>query len=507
MSSRFLATALLVAILGASLVLPALAQSPPPPPVWNDPVLTWAGTTNYLDKGVFPTTAAPNTNFIFKIKYSHADGLPPAYVRLQLWGPEGGVFTGSPFTMSAESGSSYVTGVIYSVTVQLKKVGTYQYRFVTSDGGIVVQYPGANVSGPTVAVTAALTWAGIPQFLAKGVAPATAPSGKTFKYKVKYISSQAPASVSLQIWGPDANEIAGSPFAMTYDDPAPNWAAGVIFSANVPLTAVGTYQYKFTANTGTSFVYLPTGATRATGPVVTEAPSVSLAWTGLAGFVSDGVAPNAGAAGATYRFKVLCKDTNGAPDWVRLRLWGPDGYEVPGSPFDLTPESADWAAGVVCSTSLPLGAAGTYHYRFSAQHGTGTADLPSATTKMDAPVVSGSLFLSWTGLAGFVTDGLAPNTGVAGTVFRFKVKCTDGAGPPDWVRLRLWGPDGYEVEGSPFDLTFESATWATGVVCSTTRALSTPGTYQYRFEAQHGGATAALPGSTGAISGPVVTVP
>jgi hypothetical protein len=398
MNRKLIGATVLVLIL--SLLVGAegvLAQAPPPPPVWHAPVLTWAGTSGYVAKGVVPVSGVPGTTFTFKVMYKHQDNTPPQYVRLQLWNPIGGVVQGSPFAMVGDGTTNWISGAIFSVSMPLKKIGNYSYRFITSDGGAIAQFPSTRVTGPLVNTPPKLAWTGEPGYTTDGVAPNTAPTGSTFNFRIKYTDPDGPAqSVSLQIWGPDGVEIAGSPFAMSSTAATPNWASGVIFAQSMPLSAVGTYQYRFAASDGFAFVYLPSATGRVNGPKVTDAPTALLAWAGIAGFLNDGVAPNTAPVGSTFNFKVKCSTSDGSVVPVYLEVWRPDGHAVVGSPFTMTVISGmDWAAGVILQKSLVLSAAGTFQYRFSTGGGATPAALPAAgwasgptTTKTASPTAA-----------------------------------------------------------------------------------------------------------------------
>ena len=120
------------------------------PRVNTDPVLSWAGITGYTTGGVSPTTGPAGSFFNFAVKYRDPDGDPPAAIKLYLYDAAGASIPGSPFAMSLMSGLDYKTGVIFGRMVLLDAAGSYKYRFTANDGFIVVQYPGAKASGPTV---------------------------------------------------------------------------------------------------------------------------------------------------------------------------------------------------------------------------------------------------------------------------------------------------------------------------------------------------------------------
>jgi hypothetical protein len=276
MSRTFAWGITIVLALGALLAgIPALAQAPPPPPVWPSPSLAWAGTTNYVGKGVNPSSGLPNTAYTFAIKYTHPDGTPPQYVRLNLTMPGGVVASGSPYTLTLASGTDYTVGVIYSVTLVLSKIGNYKYQFTASDGGAMVTFPTAAMTGPLVDTPPTLSWTGQPGYTTCGISPTYGPPGTTITFAVRYTDPDGAAkSVSVEIWGPGGRiEIAGSPFLMTAVAGTHNWKDGVIFTMALDLTAVGTYQYRFIGTDGYAYAYLPSATTRMNGPYGTAPPA------------------------------------------------------------------------------------------------------------------------------------------------------------------------------------------------------------------------------------------
>ena len=374
------------ALLGATV---ALAQ--PLPPVWHNPVLAWPGTTDYLSKGVAPTSAKPGTPFVFKVKYAHPDGTLPVYVKVAVWNPNGIAVNGSPFLMTSDGTTTWKTGVLFSVSLPLSKVGTYSYRFTASDGGAIVQFPSTRAQGPLVNTPPQLLWVGTPGYKSKGVMPATGTPGTTFSFQVKYKDPDGPAqAVSVSVWRPDGLAVNGSPFAMAKVGTTFNWATGVTYAITVPLSATGTFTYRFSAGDGYAFAYLPSATGKLSGPSV--GPGPQLVWAGTAGYRSKGVVPDTGTPGTTFSFQVKYLSPNGAPLGVSLNLWRPDGTPVPGSPFALGPIgsiSADYAVGVIYGLTLPLSAVGLFSYSFSATDTYGTAFLPSGGAKVNGPTVSG----------------------------------------------------------------------------------------------------------------------
>jgi hypothetical protein len=267
---RSIIGAIALVLVASALLGVMVVRAQPPPPVWKPPILAWAGTTGYVSKGVAPTPAKPGTPFIFKVKYRHPDATAPVYVKVSVWNPAGVAVNGSPFLMTSDGTTNWVSGVIFSKTLPLSKVGTYTYRFSASDGGAVVQWPAtARASGPLVNTPPLLAWAGTAGYKSKGVVPTSGTPGTTFSFQAKYIDPDGPAqAVSLSVWNAGGTEIAGSPFAMAKTGTVYNWATGVIYAVTIPLTTAGTYTYRFSAGDGYAFAYLPSATGKLSGPTV-----------------------------------------------------------------------------------------------------------------------------------------------------------------------------------------------------------------------------------------------
>ena len=104
----------------------------------NKPVLDWAGEANYVSDGLNPETGYSTTNFVFKIKYTDADGDAPAISRLYLDKNGDGDYIDldEQADMSKASGT-YAGGAIYIYNTTIPFSATSQncsYYFSFSDG-------------------------------------------------------------------------------------------------------------------------------------------------------------------------------------------------------------------------------------------------------------------------------------------------------------------------------------------------------------------------------------
>ena len=105
------------------------------------PALAWVGGTGYTADGVEPDSALKGSTFTFRVRYSHAGGKAPAWVRLRLWDPSGTQRSGSPLTMTSDGATTFETGVIYTVRVPLSQAGLWSYRFETSQDSVQTSLP------------------------------------------------------------------------------------------------------------------------------------------------------------------------------------------------------------------------------------------------------------------------------------------------------------------------------------------------------------------------------
>ncbi len=105
---------------------------------WNNaPALSWTGETNYASDGLDPEAGYPNTDFVYRVKYTDQDNDAPAsgYPKLHIM-KGGKEISGSPFTMSeVDAGDkTYSDGKLYTYTKSGLAPGTdYTYYFEAKD--------------------------------------------------------------------------------------------------------------------------------------------------------------------------------------------------------------------------------------------------------------------------------------------------------------------------------------------------------------------------------------
>lgn len=112
--------------------------------------------------------------------------------------------------------------------------------------------------------------------------------------------------------------------------------------------------------------------------------------------------------------------------------------------------------------------------------------------------------LDWTGETNYLSDGLNPETGDTSTIFTFRIKYTDqdndapSLGDP---KLHL-KKGGFEIAGSPFEMTFEGGSPSSGAIYTFSITLVEGMDYAYYFTASDERGAPATP--TEEIEGPDV---
>ncbi len=111
-----------------------------------------------------------------------------------------------------------------------------------------------------------------------------------------------------------------------------------------------------------------------------------------------------------------------------------------------------------------------------------TVEIDISTTQNKAPS------LEWVFQENYWSDGLHPNVGVVSDAFTYRVKYLDpNNDAPSFVKVHIY-KNGIEIQGSPFDMTFDG--WAvstdnyiSGAFYEYTSTGMAPGNYTYQFEA------------------------
>lgn len=211
----------------------------------------------------------------------------------------------------------------------------------------------------------------------------------------------------------------------------------------------------------------------------------TLSWLDHEPFASRGHDPERGRSLDWFTFKVRYQ---GAPPVaVNLHLMR-NGVEVVGSPCAMKPGNGSPATGQNFWLRRRLNA-GRYTYRFTAGDGSFAA-TGAPTVERDGPAVGNHPpQLSWTGQAGFASDGMDPQgLQPPGTEITWRVRYLDREGDPaQYVRLHLARLDEdveTEVAGSPFAMTQTGSAPNGAADYSYSRTLNAEGEYVYWFSAR-----------------------
>ena len=239
-------------------------------------------------------------------------------------------------------------------------------------------------------------------------------------------------------------------------------------------------------------------------PIIEFAPSVD--WAGTPGYTGDGLEQEGGDPDSTtFTYKARYTDPEGLPPRraaVMLQRVGCAAW-VQDRVLPLTLESGDIATGAIYSAATQLPNE-VYRYSFRFLAGDGFAVTgPPTTGWTPGPLLQGPPKLCWSPRWPFRTDGVTPDSGAAGSWFRFEVRYLDSAGDaPLMHRVRL------QRNGAPyFTRTLAPMPGGddrTGRNYTALFAINDPGTYRYRFVfADDDGDATGDP--TGWTTGPTVT--
>lgn len=448
-----------------------------------------------------PTTISTDAVSAITCTASDADGDTLTYA----WSAASGTISGSGSTINWTAPASSSTYTI-NVTVSDSYGGSAQ-----SSVNIEV----TKLNNPPV-----LSWTGESNYTMDGLNPesgadSTSLFPTTFIYRVKYsdIDGDFPTSgypkVHIQKGGV---ETTGSPFTMSYVSGAND--TGAIYTYSQVQVSTGTdYTYFFEAqdtNNATA-TGAPTLSTDA--PDVTHAPT--LAWTGEAYYITDGLDPEVGFATTSFIYRVKYIDAdNDAPlnGYPKVHIVK-GGVDIAGSPFTMTYVSGQNYVGAVYSYSTVIASTGTnYNYYFEAFDSSGVSAFgvtspPTIQYQYGPAVYNSSPTLSWTGETGYIADGLSPETGYIDTSYIYRVTYTDvnndppfnGGFPMNTFPMVHIIKGGVEIPGSPFTMSYVSGQYNTGAIYSYSKIINSTGTnYTYYFEALD---------SSGAAAGGVPVTP
>jgi len=371
------------------------------------PILSWTGETDYATDGLEPEAGYPNTDFVYRVKYTDDDDDAPAsgYPKVHIM-KAGSEISGSPFAMSAvDAGdTNHSDGKLYTYTKSGLGPGTdYTYYFEAKDLWNIsaAGVPTSPMDGPYVAPVGnhapTLSWTGETNYTDDGLHPEAGYPNTDFVYRVKYTDddNDAPASGYPKVHIMKAgSEIRGSPFAMSAVDAGDtNYSDGKLYMYTKSGFGPGTdYTYYFEARDlwNTSATGEPTSPLDAPD-VTNNAPTLS--WTGETNYTDDGLDPEAGHPNTNFVYRVEYTDKdNDAPasGYPKLHI-KKAGLEISGSPFAMSAVDGgdtNYSDGKLYTyTQIGLALGTDYTYYFEAKDLWNSSATGEPANPLDAPDV------------------------------------------------------------------------------------------------------------------------
>jgi len=314
---------------------------------------------------VTPETGHRNTEFVFKVTYTDADGDAPSGVTVK-------IDEGEQVKMERKDGQDYTKGVVYVYRANLKQ-GKHSYVFSSSDGMSNATGDIAIHSGPLVVENTA------PMLSNGSLSPQTGTKITEFRFAVIYSDrdNDQPSAITITIDG-------NPPQSMSVVNQLDNdYTDGVVYEYKTKLN-VGAHTYTFSAKDWSADA---TGDTLShSGPTVTVSNSPSV--------LSNGsVMPQIGMPETEFTFMVLyTSPDNEPPSEITVKIDGELKKMVPPDKGTI-----DYTKGVTYQYKTKM-ALGTHTYAFSAKSGEKTA--VGDTVSHSGPLVSDIFILSpgsWNG--------------------------------------------------------------------------------------------------------------
>ncbi len=440
----------------------------PGPGIGNPPQLQWPGTGDFQSDGLNPETGVANeTIFTYKVKYQDNENDPPAdgYPKVHIL-KKGMEIENSPFQLTPVDGSDkdYRDGKEYQYFKKLIFAGTdYTYYFEAKDtyGVYAAGTPTTAITAPNVTSEPILNWIkDSPGYMEDGLEPEFGTPGTSFIYRISYVNTtnEPPGTNSprLHIFKLGV-EIPGSPWTMVQEGPDTNYEDGKLYSCSFSL-GIGTYTYRFAAESNRGIPATGTATFIQNGPKVTIAPVLN--WVNKPGYITDGLDPEAGSATTPFVYRVCYTDieppASGYPKVHILKA----NKEIAGSPFTMQetlPGDTIYADGKEYEYLCVLTGTGKdYEYFFEAKDAVGVFAVGNepVTTRPNAPVITDTPKLNWVQEENYSTDGLHPELGTWGTKFTYKVTYSDANNDlpkQNFPKVHIL-KTGVEIPGSPFSM-------------------------------------------------------
>ena len=416
------------------------------------PGLDYTGEASYINDAVFPLVEMSSNSFSFRVKYTDENNDAPltGYPRVLV---KKGAVVVSTLTMNYVSGTN-LAGAIYSTATLLAPCSFYTWTVEARDFNSTVTTTTLTGLGPDV----------------RGFISGT----------VRDANSVDMAGVTMTLTGDESS-------AITTDVNGAyvfNW--------------VQTGAYTVTPSSHAYYTFTP--VSRSTAALVNNIAAWDFArnntgaaadWTGEAGYEADGVVPNIGAPENPFIFRFTYIDAENdmpAAGYPKLHI-KKGGLAVSGSPFTMTAAAAgdlDAMDGKIYAYSKTLATmAVDYTYYIEAKDAQNGA--VAATAELSGPNVAHQPTLTWAGVAGYIADGISPDTSTVAATYTYEIKYTDvdnlapAAGYPKIHILKA----GAEISGSPFAMSYLSGNHNTGSLYTYQTTLPFGMDYTYQFEAQN----------------------
>jgi hypothetical protein len=424
----------------------------------NIPVLSapTPGSVGDNDGTLSPVWSVRSAQYTYRVKYAHADGAVPTYLRLKI---DPGTATERTIAMQPEAAGpvDYVAGVLYSYKTAAgdNPEGQHTYRFETTDSTTDAYLPSETtvLQGPKVNWAPSL--AAVQVFVegdatahtvgANGLLtpPIVANLDHNFTFRVTYgdkdaVAPAADGYVRLLVSGQAA------PLAMqpTAGD-ALNYGSGVVYEYVIAKPApTGELTFSFEAYDGNATagdtVRIPTSGTIG-GLKITNIPTLSEPTPGNPADNNGTLSPLEGTRSTRYTYTVAYKHLdNTAPSTIQLLI---DPGTAAEKKLALAPAGSapyNYAAGITYAVTTAAFAlkAGGHTYRFETTDGVTSTALPSATTTYSGPMVANAK----AGLSSPEAGTLLPLAGPPSTDFTFSVMYANADGnAPQYVRVAIDG--------------------------------------------------------------------
>jgi len=220
----------------------------------------------------------------------------------------------------------------------------------------------------------------------------------------------------------------------------------------------------------------------------------------------DAIEPNSGIRSTQYRYKIVYRDVNNnPPSYMRICI---DANPCTAMVLDVAAvdpalRDGDYSNGEQYVYAISTLSSGDHVYYFETSDGLAYTKQPS-TGSLSGPHVNYPPELSYSAEAGYVTDGVDPDSGNTTVTFNFKVVYRDlDNQPPASIRACIDGNCYAMAVDSAASATLHDGDYSNGeqYVYST---LLADGTHNYYFDTTDGLEGATLPAS-GNLIGPIVT--